>query len=102
MKFCFFISTIKTSRIYRSGNFYNYPRNYCKVPTKPVNSLENKNLPTPKIDRNTIALLERLSLVKCDTEQGIRVLEDSIEFANKVLHINTDNVEPLYTVLENE
>jgi aspartyl-tRNA(Asn)/glutamyl-tRNA(Gln) amidotransferase subunit C len=28
-------------------------------------------------------------------------LEDSIEFASKINNINTENVRPLYTVLEN-
>lgn len=53
-----------------------------------------------KVDRNTIALLERLSLVSYDTEEGLKILEDSISFANGILHINTDDVEPLYSVLE--
>lgn len=77
-----------------------------KVPSTPVIPLE-KNSPQPqntkiKVDSNTIALLERLSLVKCDTVEGVEILEDSIAFADKILHINTDNVAPLYSVLENE
>jgi aspartyl-tRNA(Asn)/glutamyl-tRNA(Gln) amidotransferase subunit C len=32
--------------------------------------------------------------------EAVKVLEDSIEFASKIHNINTDNVEPLYTVLE--
>lgn len=31
----------------------------------------------------------------------MKVLEDSIEFASKIQNIDTTNVEPLYTVLEN-
>lgn len=31
----------------------------------------------------------------------MKVLEDSIEFASKIQNIDTSNVEPLYTVLEN-
>lgn len=34
--------------------------------------------------------------------EAIRTLEDSIEFASKILHIDTTNVEPLYTVLEDQ
>lgn len=30
----------------------------------------------------------------------MKVLEDSIEFASKIQNIDTSNVEPLYTVLE--
>lgn len=74
----------------------------AKVPTTPVNTLENNKIKRTKVDTNTIALLERLSLVKFDTEEGVKVLEDSIAFADKILHIDTNNVEPLYTVLENQ
>ncbi|CAF4834181.1 unnamed protein product [Pieris macdunnoughi] len=95
-------SVLVRRRIYLHRIFYNSVRYHCKVPITPVASLESDNIPKPNIDINTVALLERLSLVKCDTEQGVKVLEDSIEFANKILHINTDNVQPLYTVLENE
>lgn len=35
-----------------------------------------------------------------DCRQAVKVLEDSIEFASKIQNIDTDNVEPLYTVLE--
>lgn len=74
----------------------------AKVPKTPVNTLENNKIKRTKVDTNTIALLERLSLVKCDTEEGVKVLEDSIAFADRILHIDTSNVEPLYTVLENQ
>lgn len=73
-----------------------------KVPKLPVPTLENEHASTVKVERNTIALLERLSLVSYDTEEGVKILEDSIAFANKVLHINTDDVKPLYTVLEDQ
>ncbi|CAK1596113.1 unnamed protein product [Parnassius mnemosyne] len=73
-----------------------------KIPAAPVVTLENRQSPKLKVDSNTIALLERLSLVKCNNIEGVEVLEDSISFADKILHINTDNVEPLYSVLENE
>ncbi|CAG5059673.1 unnamed protein product [Parnassius apollo] len=76
-------------------------RFYSKIPAVPVVTLE-KQSPKLKVDTNTIALLERLSLVKCDNVEGVEILEDSISFADKILHINTDNVEPLYSVLENE
>lgn len=71
-----------------------------KIPSKPVSTLENEHIAPAKVDRNTVALLERLSLVKYDTEEGLKILEDSITFANKILHINTDGVQPLYSVLE--
>lgn len=73
-----------------------------KVPSSPVITLEKGLDIKVKIDRNTLALLERLSLVKYNTPEGVKVLEDSINFANKVLHIDTNGIDPLYSVLENE
>ncbi|XP_073945247.1 glutamyl-tRNA(Gln) amidotransferase subunit C, mitochondrial [Choristoneura fumiferana] len=78
-------------------------RNFgSKVPLTPVHTLEKQENTKVNVDKNTLALLERLSLVKCDTAEGVKVLEDSIAFADKILHINTDNVQPLYSVLEEE
>lgn len=72
-----------------------------KVPVAPVQTFEKNRVKEEVIvDKNTIALLERLSLVKTDPVEGVKVLEDSIAFANQILHINTDAVEPLYSVLE--
>lgn len=73
-----------------------------KIPSSPVITFEKNDTPKVNLDSKTIALLERLSLVKCDNKEGVKVLEDSIAFADKILHINTDNIEPLYSVLENE
>lgn len=73
-----------------------------KVPSAPIVTLERQKESKVKVDKNTLALLERLSLVKCDNAEGVKVLEDSIAFADKILYINTDNIEPLYSVLENE
>lgn len=56
--------------------------------------------PKTKIDPKTIALLERLSLVDCANKQGIQVLEDAIEFADQILQIDTTDIQPLVTVLE--
>lgn len=73
-----------------------------KIPKSPVLTLENAQHSVVKVDKNTISLLERLSLVKYDTTEGVLILEDSITFANKILHINTEDVQPLYSVLENQ
>lgn len=54
------------------------------------------------MDAQTVQLLERLSLVDLDSEEAHRTLEDSIEFASQILSIDTEGVEPLYTVLEKE
>lgn len=83
-------------------NIHRLTRYQCtKVPLVPVQQFE-KNQVAEKVtvDKNTLALLERLSLVKTDPVEGLQILEDSIAFANQILHIDTDHVEPLYSVLE--
>lgn len=52
------------------------------------------------VDRDTIQLLERLSLVNFEDNHHIAVLEDAIKFADKISDIDTNNVEPLVSVLE--
>lgn len=79
-----------------SKKFFN-----SKIPSTPVNTLKNKSEQV-KLDRDIITLLERLSLVKCDTSESVKILEDSIAFANTILHIDTTNIKPLVTVLEDE
>lgn len=97
-RFCTLTSWCKSKWIFPAA-----VRNYSsKVPSNPATALEKLEGEKVTVDKNTLALLERLSLVKCDTAEGVKVLEDSIAFANKILHINTDNVKPLYSVLENE
>ncbi|KAL9695816.1 hypothetical protein quinque_015101 [Culex quinquefasciatus] len=50
------------------------------------------------VDAQTV----RLSLVDLDSAEAHRTLEDAIEFASQILSVDTDGVEPLYTVLERE
>lgn len=72
-----------------------------KVPSKPI----KQSFPTgkkPLIDTATIQLLERLALVNLENKEALTTLENSIEFAEKILHIDTTNVLPLYTVLEDQ
>lgn len=54
------------------------------------------------INQQTVQLLERLSLVNLDSKEALDTLQDSIEFASRILPIATDSVEPLYSVLEQE
>ncbi|XP_045771653.1 DNA polymerase subunit gamma-2, mitochondrial-like isoform X3 [Maniola jurtina] len=90
-------------RTFSKTKYILLPRRFnSKVPIHPVITLEKQAHERTKVDTNTISLLERLSLVKCDTDEGVNVLEDSIAFADKILHIDTTGVEPLYTVLEKE
>ena len=55
-----------------------------------------------EIDPQTIQLLERLSLVDLSSKEALETLQKGIQFANKIQNINTDNIEPLYTVLEHQ
>ncbi|XP_012284005.1 glutamyl-tRNA(Gln) amidotransferase subunit C, mitochondrial [Orussus abietinus] len=56
-----------------------------------------------KISKDTIAQLERLSLVDFDNEEGIRRLEAAIDFAKRLRDLKIDDsVLPMYTILENE
>lgn len=41
------------------------------------------------------------TLCKMFFREAVAILEDSIEFASKIQNIDTTNIEPLYTVLEN-
>lgn len=97
MKYCYvFGSFSKLRNIYWINRYQS-----SKVPLLPVQTLEKSKVDEKvTVDKNTIALLERLSLVKTDPVEGLQILQDSIEFANQILHVDTDNVEPLYSVLE--
>ena len=44
--------------------------------------------------------LERLALVDFGNEAGIERLESAIRFADQIRVVNTDNVQPMDTVLE--
>ncbi|XP_076262953.1 glutamyl-tRNA(Gln) amidotransferase subunit C, mitochondrial [Rhynchophorus ferrugineus] len=72
------------------------------VPKNSISSsLDRSKLPErTTIDADTIALLERLSLVDCANKQGIATLEAAIEFADQIHQVDTVGVEPLITVLE--
>lgn len=73
-----------------------------KVPQQPCPLSRHFKSHRTEIDHQTLKLLERLSLVNVSDSEAFRTLEDSIEFASKILDIDTDNVQPLYTVLEDQ
>ncbi|XP_039436307.1 glutamyl-tRNA(Gln) amidotransferase subunit C-1, mitochondrial [Culex pipiens pallens] len=76
-----------------------------KVPQRSHKSTTTVGQSTPTripVDAQTVQLLERLSLVDLDSAEAHRTLEDAIEFASQILSIDTEGVEPLYTVLERE
>uniref|UniRef100_W8BQQ0 Glutamyl-tRNA(Gln) amidotransferase subunit C, mitochondrial n=1 Tax=Ceratitis capitata TaxID=7213 RepID=W8BQQ0_CERCA len=72
-----------------------------KVPINPV--LQNFPIVDKSvIDNPTIQLLERLALVNLENKEALSTLESSIEFAEKITLIETTNVLPFYTVLEDQ
>ena len=74
-----------------------------KIPKEPfIPVIDKSRLPLPtKIDNETIAHLERLSLVDFGNTKGIEILEAAIEFADQLVLVDTTGVEPMFTVLEN-
>lgn len=52
------------------------------------------------MDIELINHLERLSLVEFGNKQGIERLETAVRFAYTLLHIDTSDVEPMISVLE--
>lgn len=52
------------------------------------------------IDLQTVRYLERLSLVNFGNQEGIKVLESSIKFAENLIHKDTRGVQTLTSVLE--
>lgn len=76
------------------------PRRF--VPAKPYESKINREQlpPKTKLDRETIEILEKLSLVGTITKENAKIVEDAIAFADQILQVDTSEVEPLYTVLE--
>ncbi|XP_052899900.1 glutamyl-tRNA(Gln) amidotransferase subunit C, mitochondrial isoform X2 [Anopheles moucheti] len=76
-----------------------------KVPQQPhrsETSVGKAETSSIAISQETVQLLERLSLVNLDSGEALGTLQDSIEFASRVLPIDTNGVEPLYCVLEQE
>ncbi|XP_044760101.1 glutamyl-tRNA(Gln) amidotransferase subunit C, mitochondrial [Coccinella septempunctata] len=60
----------------------------------------NKPQDPVKIDRETVNLLERLSLVDCANEKSLKLIENAVNFASVIHSVDTEGVEPLVTVLE--
>lgn len=74
-------------------------KNY--LPAKPYRSIYDRSAhPRTKLDAKTIEILENASLVGKITEENIKIVEDAIAFGDLILQVDTKNVEPVYTVLE--
>lgn len=74
------------------------------VPAKPYNSkIENSSLSEmPPIDSSLISHLERLSLVRFDSEQAVANLRNSIRMAKKLELVDVESVEPMHMVWEDQ
>ncbi|MFH4983828.1 hypothetical protein AB6A40_010537 [Gnathostoma spinigerum] len=72
------------------------------VPTKPSPSKidESRVAEPPEFDEKLITHLERLSLVRFTNEEAVAHLREAVRYANRLLLVETKNVEPLETVLE--
>lgn len=53
------------------------------------------------LDEDLAKRLETVSRVGFSKHSGFEVLKASVEFADRITHINTTKVQPLITVLEN-
>ena len=58
------------------------------------------NVQVTTVNIELINHLERLSLVEFGNKQGIERLETAVRFADTLLHVDTSNVEPMTSVLE--
>lgn len=56
----------------------------------------------PEITEDLLHHLEQLSLVRFSDEAAVHHLRTAIEYANQLQMVNTDGVEPMYTVLEDK
>ena len=69
-----------------------------KIPTVPIKPPKFQG--KIKVDQKTVLHLERLSLVDFANIEGVKRLEEAIEFAQPLKEVNTDGIEPMYTVLD--
>ncbi|XP_050074049.1 glutamyl-tRNA(Gln) amidotransferase subunit C, mitochondrial-like [Anopheles maculipalpis] len=93
----------KEARKWVSRNWPGKPLQHpTKVPQQPHRLVLLADPSSITINQQTVQLLERLSLVNLDSKQALETLQDSIEFASRIIPIDTDDVEPLYSVLERE
>lgn len=72
------------------------------IPSSPVSSKFAASEKKTVIDQETIEHLERISLVDFANVRGIERLEEAIELADIITKVDTANVEPLYSILEDE
>ena len=72
------------------------------IPSSPISSKFAISEKKTVIDQDTIEHLERISLVDFANIRGIERLEEAIELADVITKVDTTDVEPLYSILEDE
>ena len=74
----------------------------CKVPKEPAWTANERKAEIPEISEELARYLERTSLVEFSSADGIRQLNEAIEFADQIQEVNTEGVEPSFSLHENE
>ncbi|XP_062590507.1 glutamyl-tRNA(Gln) amidotransferase subunit C, mitochondrial-like [Saccostrea cucullata] len=92
-------------RIYTYSFIVSLRRRFSsKVPEKPTwwpgDKCGSKLSKEPNIDKEIVILLERLSLVQFNNQEAVDRLNKAVQSANRLYSVNTDNVEPMDSVLE--
>ncbi|KAF1761983.1 hypothetical protein GCK72_010243 [Caenorhabditis remanei] len=74
------------------------------IPDEPYNSKIDESLLSemPPIDAKLISHLERLSLVRFDSEQAVANLRNSIRMAKRLELVDVEDIEPMHTVWESQ
>ncbi|KAL4226604.1 hypothetical protein ACF0H5_014588 [Mactra antiquata] len=95
----FIVRSLLTKRMKYLSSINRYR---SKLPDKPVwIEINLKDLPEiPELTVDMIKHIERLSLVDFNNQQGIERLHSAISYANRLATVNTDGIEPMYSVLE--
>ena len=75
-----------------------------KVPDEPTwKQVDFSSLPqVPEVDLELVEQLERISLVQFNNEVGVKWLTESVKSATQLLQVDTSQVEPLDSVLEDQ
>lgn len=86
-----------------SSNARHCSANVFELPKRVTVNSRPSELPAErKISKELIVYLEAISLVNFGDEKGIKIVEDAISYADQLNEVDTEGIEPLYSVLENE
>ena len=78
------------------------PRGVTDSNYKLVQKSKSESDSNQVIDPATIEHLERISLVDFANVAGVKRLEEAVRLAEVITRVDTDGVEPLYSILEEE